>query len=121
MFVLLQVYPPEASDRDDRCCCLDVIAVDASKAELERYLVAYEYRYNRAACEDFDAWDDVAKNWGDEHDRMHGELLDKYQVYGSLIAGAEFEIVACLSGGKPVPEREPMSPNRTEIVVFSPR
>jgi hypothetical protein len=52
MFVLLQVYPPEASDSDDRCCCLDVIAVDASEAELERYLAAYKPRY-RAACAAF--------------------------------------------------------------------
>jgi hypothetical protein len=30
MFVLLQVYPPEATAEDgsDDCCCLDVIAVD---------------------------------------------------------------------------------------------
>jgi hypothetical protein len=41
-----------------------VIAVDASEAELERYLASYEYRF-RAACGDFDAWDsDLAKDWG---------------------------------------------------------
>jgi len=54
MFVLLQIYPPEASDDGDETP-LDVIAVDASEAVLRRYLAAYEYRY-RAACEDFDAW-----------------------------------------------------------------
>jgi hypothetical protein len=65
MYVLLQVCPPDASGgEDDRCCCLDVIAVDASEAELERYLASYEYSF-RAACGDFDAWDsDLAKDWG---------------------------------------------------------
>ena len=30
MFVLLQIYPPEAiAEDDDCCCCLDVIAVDS--------------------------------------------------------------------------------------------
>jgi len=40
MFVLLQVYPPEATAEDgsDDCCCLDVIAVAPSEAELERFL-----------------------------------------------------------------------------------
>jgi hypothetical protein len=49
MYVLLQIYPPEASDDDDDPP-LDVIAVNPSEAELKGYLVAYEYRY-RAACE----------------------------------------------------------------------
>jgi hypothetical protein len=106
MFVLLQIYPPEASDEDDQCCCLDVIAVDSSEAELERYLAAYEYRY-RAAVEDFDAWDDVSKDWGAEHDRVHAELLNKYQLYGSLISEAKFKVVQCLSGGRPSRDEEP--------------
>jgi len=55
MFVLLQIYPPEASGDGDETP-LDVIAVAPSEAELERYLADYAYRY-RAACEDFDAWD----------------------------------------------------------------
>jgi len=38
MFVLLQVYPPEAADEDDRTCCLDILAVDSLKAALERFL-----------------------------------------------------------------------------------
>jgi hypothetical protein len=54
VFVLLQIYPPEATAEDgsDDNCCLDVIAVDASEAELERYLAAYKPRY-RAACAAF--------------------------------------------------------------------
>lgn len=92
MFVLLQIYPPEASDEDDRCCCLDVIAVSPSQAELERYLAAYERRY-RAACREFDAWDDMSMDWGEAHDRMLFELAEKHQVYGGLVMGARFEIV----------------------------
>ena len=38
MFVLLQVSPPEAAGHEDWCCCLDVIAVDASEAALRQYL-----------------------------------------------------------------------------------
>jgi hypothetical protein len=83
-----------------------VIAVGASEAELERYLAAYEYRF-RAACEDFDAWDDKAKDWGAEHDRMHDELLDKYQVYGSLILKTRFKIAECRSSGGPFRGEEP--------------
>ena len=105
MYVLLQLYPPEAAGDGDETP-LDVIAVDASEAALQRYLAAYEYRY-RAACEDFDAWDDISKDWDAEHDRMHGELLSKYQVYGSLISGTKFEIVECLSGGRPSRDEEP--------------
>src|SRR5262249_5863589 len=98
-YVLLQIYPLEAAGTGDETP-LDVIAVDVSEAELERYRMAYEYRF-RAACEDFDAWDsDLAKDWGSEHDRMHDELLDKYQVHGSLIAKTKFKIVECRSGGK---------------------
>src|SRR5262249_26245610 len=48
-------------------------------------------------------WDDK----GDEHDRMHDELLDRYQVYGSLIAGTKFKIVECRSGGRPFRDEEP--------------
>jgi hypothetical protein len=36
MFVLLQIYPPEAADHGDDCCCLDVIAVGPSEAALPR-------------------------------------------------------------------------------------
>jgi len=105
VYVLLQIYPPEASDDDDDPP-LDVIAVNPSEAELKGYLVAYEYRY-RAACEDFDAWDDLSEDWGDEHDRMLDELADQYQVYGSLISGTKFEIVECPSGGRPSRDEEP--------------
>jgi len=41
MFVLLQIYPPEAAGDEDEGRCLDVIAVDASEAEWERYLAGY--------------------------------------------------------------------------------
>jgi len=63
MFVLLQVYPPEATAEDgsDDCCCLDVIAVDASEAALRRYSAAYRPRY-RAACAAFNNWDDMSKD-----------------------------------------------------------
>jgi len=92
MFVLLQVYPPEAAGHEDWCCCLDVIAVDASDAALRQYLAVYEPRY-RAAVAAFDLWDaDLAKDWGAEHDRVHDEFLVKYDVHGSLIQGTRFEI-----------------------------
>ena len=95
MYVLLQLYPPEASSDDDDPP-LDVIAVNPSEAELKGYLAAYEYRY-RAACKDFDDWDDMTKDWGEEHNRMHHELRHEYQVHGSLIKGTTFKIVKCLS------------------------
>jgi len=38
---------------------------------------------------------------------MLDELADKYQVYGSLIAGTKFEIVECLSDGTPSRDEEP--------------
>jgi len=92
MFVLLQVSPPEAAGHEDWCCCLDVIAVDASEAALRQYLAVYEPR-DRAAVAAFDLWDaDLAKDWGAEHDRVHDEFLVKYDVHGSLIQGTRFEI-----------------------------
>jgi len=82
MFVLLQVSPPEAAGHEDWCCCLDVIAVDASEAALRQYLAVYEPRY-RAAVAAFDLWDaDLAKDWGAEHDRVHDEFLVKYDGHG---------------------------------------
>ena len=37
MFCLLQLYPPEAADHDERDC-LDVIAVENSLAAVEEFL-----------------------------------------------------------------------------------
>jgi hypothetical protein len=110
MFVLLQIYPPEANDSDEICCCLDVIAVDPSEAELKRYLAAYEYRY-RAACEDFNDWDDTSKAWSEEHNHMIDELTNRYGVYGDLIKTTKFKIVECWTGGKPISMNEnPVAP-----------
>src|SRR5262245_46849043 len=79
-------------DGSDDCCCLDVIAVDASEGRLRQFLAAYEPRY-RAAVAAFDLWDaDLAKDWGAEHDRVHDEFLVKYDVHRSLIQGTRFEI-----------------------------
>jgi len=107
MFVLLQVYPPEATAEDgsDDCCCLDVIAVNASEAELERFLAGYQFRY-AAACRAVAAWDDMSEDWGPQHDCVHVELLRRYQVYGSLISGTKFKIVQCLSSGRPSRDEE---------------
>jgi hypothetical protein len=104
MFVLLQVYPPEAADRDDECCCLDVIAVAPSEAELKRFLVDYEPRY-QAACPEFDAWDaDLFGGWTEEHDRMFEHVAAKHGVYGAL-APARFEILESHVAGLLVPAR----------------
>jgi hypothetical protein len=81
-----------------------VIAVDPSKAVLEQYLADYKPRYQAAVAE-FDAWDDMAEDWGDEHDRMMEELQVKYDVYGGLIAGTRFEILQCRDRGAPIPAR----------------
>jgi len=104
MFVLLQVYPLEATAEDgsDDNCCLDVIAVESSKARLEQYLAAYESRY-RAAVAEFGLWDDMSKDWYDEHDRMCEELLDKYDIHGSLIAGTRFKILESQASSRPIP------------------
>jgi hypothetical protein len=106
MFVLLQVYPLEATAEDgsDDNCCLDVIAVDASEAQLRQFLAVYEPRY-RAAIAPFDAWDDMSKDWGEEHDRLDDELRDKYQVYGALDPGTRFEILEAQTSSRPVPVR----------------
>jgi hypothetical protein len=76
-----------------------VIAVDPSEAALERYLAAYAPRY-RAACKAFDFWDDMAEDWGPVHDRMIKDLLDRYDVRGSLIQGTRFRILECLTSGR---------------------
>jgi len=105
MFVLLQIYPPEAADDDDQCCCLDVIAVAPTEAELERYLAAYKRRY-RAAVQAFDAYGYMPGEWGPQHDSTHMELLRRYQVHGSLISETKFKIVECLSNGRPSQDEE---------------
>jgi len=102
MFVLLQVYPPEAADHEDSTCCLDVIAVAPSEAELEQFLVDYEPRY-RAACQEFDAWDaDLSADWTEEHDRMLEHVAAKHGVHGAL-APARFQILESHVAGPLVP------------------
>jgi hypothetical protein len=109
MFVLLQVYPPEAiAEDDDFCCCLDVIAVHSSRTKLEQFLTGYETRY-RAAVAAFNLWDDMSKEeWGDEHDAKMDELSDEYQVFGSLIPETRFEILETRTSSRP-----PWHPRRT--------
>jgi hypothetical protein len=106
MFVLLQVYPPEAIPENgaDRCCCLDVIAVDPSEGRLRQFLADYERRYG-AAVAAFDRWDDMAKDWGPEHDQMHVELTGRYDVHGALVSGTKFKIVRSRVSDRPVPVR----------------
>jgi len=108
MFVLLQIYPPEAADDDDQCCCLDVIAVAPTEAELERYLAAYKRRY-RAAVQAFNAYG-MPGDWGPQHDCVCVELLRRYELYGSLISGTKFKIVECLSSGRPSRDEELVEP-----------
>jgi hypothetical protein len=100
MFVLLQVYPPEAADHDDQCCYLDVLAVDASKAALESFLADYARRY-RAAVAAFDHWDDTAEDWGPQHDHMCAELRVRYDVHGSLVTGTRFKILETQTSRRP--------------------
>jgi len=98
MFILLQVYLIEGADldEDDADCCLDAIATASSEVELEQFLDSYKLRY-RAACQAFDAWDDLREEWGEQHDYRHAEIAAKHGVYGSLVAGTKFRIVPCLS------------------------
>jgi len=102
MFVLLQIYSPEAiAEDDDCCCCLDVITVDSSRTRLEQFLAGYETRY-RAAVAAFRLWDDMSKEWDDEHDAKSEELRDEYQVFGSLIAETRFEILEAQTSSRPL-------------------
>lgn len=94
MYALLQIYPPEAmaEDHSDAQCCLDIIAVDASKTTLEHYLAKYERRYRAA----FDAWDDdQSDEWGPEHDAKLHDVENEHGLhdYGAMIRGAKFKIV----------------------------
>src|SRR5262249_37780465 len=104
MFVLLQVYPPEVTAEVgwDNCCC--VIAVDASEGRLRQFLTAYERRY-QAAVTEFDLWDDMAKDWGPEHDHKRKELASEYAVHGALVPGTRFKIVESRISDRPVPVR----------------
>jgi hypothetical protein len=104
MFVLLQIYPLEATAEDgsDDNCCLDVIAVDSSKAALERFLAVYKPRY-RAAVAAFEHWDDMTKDWSEEHDRMCEALQNRYDIHGSLVAGTRFKILETQVSNRPIP------------------
>jgi hypothetical protein len=91
MFALLQLYPPEASGDDDPYP-LDIIALDASKARLERFLLDYRERY-RDACA---AWE--REDWSDEYEdeQAYMGITKAYGVCGNLITGTTFQIVKCL-------------------------
>jgi len=100
MFVLLQIYGPEAAGHEDSTCCLDIIAVAPSEAELERFLAGYEPRY-QAACREFDVWDaDLSAGWTEEHDRMFEHVAAKHGVFGALVP-ARFEILESRIAGPP--------------------
>src|SRR5262249_52522985 len=101
LYVLLQIYPPEAADHEDSCCCLDVIAVDASEAELERYLTAYEPCTGGGPG--IRRWDDLSADWGREHGRMLEEVAVKHGVFGALMEGTRFS-------GPLVPARASVGP-----------
>jgi len=49
-----------------------------------------------------------------EHDRMHDELADKYQIYGCLMREMRFNIVECLSGVRPFEQCEPEENRRVQ-------
>ena len=96
MFCLLQLYPPEAADHDERDC-LDVIAVDGSLDALEAFLEVYEPRY-RAASDEFQTWDaDKDVEWTPAHDDKLDELARKYLVHGSIIPDTELRIMEALT------------------------
>ena len=96
MFALLQLYPPEVSS-DENPYPLDIIALDTSKARLERYLASYRGRY-REACAESDRRDQdhSSEEWSDEHPPMSRMIAEAHSVYGSLITGTTFKIVRCL-------------------------
>ena len=95
MFVLLQLYPPEAADRVERDC-LDVIAV-GSLVQVEEFLEAYEPRY-LAACHEFTEWDKgTSDDWTSEHERKMEELARWHGVCGALIPGTQFRILERLA------------------------
>ena len=91
MYCLLQLYPPEAADDDERDC-LDVIAVNRSHAALERFLETYEPRY-KAACDAFQEWDNLDNEWTDAHEVKLEELRVRYDLRGTVIPDTEFSIV----------------------------
>ena len=95
MFVLLQLYPPEVGDHDERDC-LDVLTV-GSLAAVEEFLQGYE-RY-LAACAEFESWDQgKSDDWTDEHEAKMEELAARHHVHGALIAQTEFRIVELFEG-----------------------
>jgi hypothetical protein len=110
MFVLLQIYPLEATAEDgsDDNCCLDVIAVGASKATLERFLASYERRY-RAAVAAFDAWDNTSSDWGEEHEHKIRELQGEHNLHGALVSGTRFKILESQIFGQLDPARAVMT------------
>jgi hypothetical protein len=81
MFALLQLYPPEAfvsfDSQDDDDCGVDVLVVDDSRERLEQFAADYEHRY-RSALDEWKAWNDINRDWGEEHDRKFAELEHKY-------------------------------------------
>jgi hypothetical protein len=96
MYVLLQIYPPEAAGDHDPTP-LDAIAVDGSQGRLEEYLADYQERY-RAACVEFAAQDsNPSGDWTSEHDCLAEAIMDQHCVYGALMAETTFKIVEVLA------------------------
>ena len=98
MFALLQLYPPEATvpyrgETDDGDCGVDVLAVDDSRDQLEHFAADYEQRY-RAALDEWTAWDNLDRDWDEEHDCKFAELQCKYRIRSPTMPEMRWQIVA---------------------------
>ena len=90
--------PLEALDDDD--CGVDVLVVDDLRERLEQFAADYEQRF-RAALDEWKAWDDLSRDWGEEHDRKSDELEDKYCVRSPTMPGMRWQIVEVWMPGWP--------------------
>lgn len=92
VYALLQIYPLEALDiHDDYDRGVTVVMVGVGDW-LRNRAREYQERYAKAAAE-WEAWDDTAADWSDEHEEKHIALMDKYNLCGGLCEETRFEIV----------------------------
>ena len=88
---LLQIDPPEARLDDESDGDLVKVIMVGVGDWLLRRAREYQERY-AAACAEWKVWDDMSKDWSEEHDAKHDELTAKYDVCGPLFEDVEFKV-----------------------------
>src|SRR5262245_50213016 len=90
---LLQKWPPESLDGDERRHGVTEVLTVGTRLEVEVFLQEYRRRHE-VACQEWQAWEvnGLDREWDSTFDAKHEELCERH-VVSALIDDVAFEIV----------------------------